>query len=175
MRPPRVTEDLFVRDALVLVLVALISATAAVRLGIRELPFQVMFVIVCGSLAARRLMAHRQHVQPVAIAHDVPSAMTMLAALSATALWLASDHPTHSLAMTTIVLPSSARWCGFALGLAFVAEPAFRPAALRRTSVEDSTALLPLLLLSANWGVALLACVSVPLALVAGPGWMSRR
>src|SRR5579864_5512238 len=165
MRPPRVTEGPFVRDALVLVLVALISATASVRLGIRELPFQVMFVIVCGSLAARRLMA-RQHVQPVAIRHDVRSAVTILAALSATALWLASDRPTHALAMTAMVLPSSARWCGFALGLAFVAEPAFRPAALRRTSVEDSKALLPLLLLSANWGVGLLACVSVPLPLV---------
>jgi hypothetical protein len=157
------------RDALVVALATLLALEAAVALGIREPRFQVAFVVVWVSVAARRLSMLREGRldQP---AFEIRTARHLLlwaaGVLPWMLLWSLPDSRSGYLAAAAMPLPSSLRWVGAAMGVGSIVAPAILKRAGRKGlhSSGDTEATVALVLLSANWMIGLLACISMPVA-----------
>jgi hypothetical protein len=157
------------RDALVVALATLLGLEAAVALGIREPRFQVAFVIVWVSVAARRLSWYRNG-QFAQSAFEIRGTGQLLLWVAGVLPWmLVWSQPVARpgyLLSAAMPLPSPVRWIGVVMGAGSIIAPALlrRAGRSRLQSRGDTEAVVALVLLSANWLIGLLAFIGMPVA-----------
>jgi hypothetical protein len=156
-------------DALVVAIATLLALEASTIIGIRDPRFQVAFVVVWVSLAARRVSDRgRSQVREAVFRLDRPRDLVLWVAgvLPWMLLWSAPVGHADYLAAAALPIPTTLRWAGVTVGIASVVAPAIMKRAGRKpsASIGDSEAVVALALLSANWVVGLLAFVSLPIA-----------
>jgi hypothetical protein len=175
MRVARVLHERFVCDACVLVLVALVSLTAAARLGVTGTFFQEMFVIVCGAAAARRLIAHRLVAQRLVAQRSRKTVLTLAAAVPSLAWMSLAHNGPESFTKQTVLLPLSMRWLGVGVGIVSIAAPFLKRASRESWHGDESKAILSLCLLAANGAAAVLAFVAIPMTILLRPKELPSR